>query len=504
MTTAFWGELSLWLGLLTAVWSTLLLVAAATFVRDDLLRTGARGLVATTALAVVVAAALETALYRGDFALRYVAAVTGANLSAPLRLAALWAGPTGMQLAASVFLAGFTAIALGSAFGGARRARGNGQGTMAGAAWAAAVLGALTAVILARVAVEANPFAPSVGSLVDGRGLPPDLHNAAAAAYRALLLAGDAAAAVAIAFGAAGLGTEGAAAWTLAAWEMLLAAAVARAWWMYASVTKHPLDAMEFFALIAWAGASAWLCALAFKRRATDDRAGRIRIRAGAATMALGAALVAAAAVGHVFRLGYDVTIRDGESWHAKDPRRHDWTFTSQGASRMERPDHYAVAVALIPARDGVRGPFLTSEIREYVDAAGADTFAPWTKPGIARGAWEDVRVVLRTVGEGEAQLHLAFEPLLSLAWAGAALLLLGGGVAFWPLSSAMASSASRSAGRSPGVLADAAEQAIGRWREQLTVCPECGPRPEMGATFCSNCGKPIARRQPDVERIGS
>jgi hypothetical protein len=38
----------------------------------------------------------------------------------------------------------------------------------------------------------------------------------------------------------------------------------------------------------------------------------------------------------------------------------------------------------------------------------------------------------------------------------------------------------------------DPAEALIQAARGGLTVCPHCGPRPETGATFCSECGRPL------------
>jgi predicted amidophosphoribosyltransferase len=32
-------------------------------------------------------------------------------------------------------------------------------------------------------------------------------------------------------------------------------------------------------------------------------------------------------------------------------------------------------------------------------------------------------------------------------------------------------------------------EAAIARAREKLPVCPDCGPRPEPDALYCSHCG---------------
>ena len=39
----------------------------------------------------------------------------------------------------------------------------------------------------------------------------------------------------------------------------------------------------------------------------------------------------------------------------------------------------------------------------------------------------------------------------------------------------------------------DPAEALIRAARRDLAVCPSCGPRPETGATFCSECGRPLA-----------
>ena len=39
----------------------------------------------------------------------------------------------------------------------------------------------------------------------------------------------------------------------------------------------------------------------------------------------------------------------------------------------------------------------------------------------------------------------------------------------------------------------DPAEAMIRAARGGLAVCPNCGPRPETGASFCSECGRPLA-----------
>jgi len=39
----------------------------------------------------------------------------------------------------------------------------------------------------------------------------------------------------------------------------------------------------------------------------------------------------------------------------------------------------------------------------------------------------------------------------------------------------------------------DPAEALIRSVRKDLQICPHCGPRPETGAAFCSECGRPLA-----------
>ena len=36
----------------------------------------------------------------------------------------------------------------------------------------------------------------------------------------------------------------------------------------------------------------------------------------------------------------------------------------------------------------------------------------------------------------------------------------------------------------------DEIEAAVSAYRAKLAACPDCGPRPESDATFCSNCGR--------------
>jgi DNA-directed RNA polymerase subunit RPC12/RpoP len=54
----------------------------------------------------------------------------------------------------------------------------------------------------------------------------------------------------------------------------------------------------------------------------------------------------------------------------------------------------------------------------------------------------------------------------------------------------------------SQGAVADAAEELVRLAAEgSLTVCPNCGPRPEADAAFCSDCGRALAKQAPPREK---
>jgi hypothetical protein len=53
-----------------------------------------------------------------------------------------------------------------------------------------------------------------------------------------------------------------------------------------------------------------------------------------------------------------------------------------------------------------------------------------------------------------------------------------------------------------PGATADAAEELVRLAAEgMLTVCPNCGPRPEADAAFCSDCGRALTKQAPAREK---
>jgi cytochrome c biogenesis factor len=127
------------------------------------------------------------------------------------------------------------------------------------------------------------------------------------------------------------------------------------------------------------------------------------------------------------------VEIPDGGTARARDPFGREWSFTSQGASRMERPNHFVTAVALRSVQGSSRARFITSEIREYYANDDRERFAPYTTTGIRASPLEDVLVTLEAAEEGKAKIRIGFVPLASWVWIGSALFVLGGAMVLWP-----------------------------------------------------------------------
>jgi hypothetical protein len=127
------------------------------------------------------------------------------------------------------------------------------------------------------------------------------------------------------------------------------------------------------------------------------------------------------------------VTVRDGETIAATDAWGVAWSFTSQGASRIERPGYFLTALALMPKRAGARQPFITGERREYYDADDRRTFAPFARAAVRSMLAEDVRITVPEFGDGAAAVRIGFHPLVSCVWIGAVILMGGVLLACWP-----------------------------------------------------------------------
>jgi len=214
--------------------------------------------------------------------------------------------------------------------------------------------------------------------------------------------------------------------------------------------------------------------------------------RAARAVLVAGAALFVLGLSGASFDRRYATDLGEGESFRAGDPLGRQWTFTSQGTSRYQRQNRAVLSVALLPSVAGRRRPFIKPEQRQFFDSEQRDIGEPSAKVAVQSTAFEDVYVVLREIRGTRAQLEIGFRPLVAFIWAGGAMMVLGG------LLTLAAEPARRVApdesAAEPGVrdFDREAEAAITRWRARTMTCPNCGPRPEGDAAYCSTCGLPL------------
>ena len=212
---------------------------------------------------------------------------------------------------------------------------------------------------------------------------------------------------------------------------------------------------------------------------------------------ALGIVLLAFAVSGALFMRSYDAVIADGTVYHARDPFGREWSFASQGISRVERDSNFVITLALLPTLNGRRQPMLTSEHRESTANDIGREPVTTSVAGVRHAILQEIRLTFTAVAPGVATVQLTFVPFGSWGWAGAGLIAIGG------LFSAVARTG-RQRGASPAIAAafvassaeelDAvAEQAIDRWRGRTARCPNCATELEPDANFCSSCGLRLA-----------
>jgi cytochrome c biogenesis factor len=432
------GELSLWIALLMASWCATLAVQGALMHRKSLTESGARGLYASLFFTALAAAGLVAAFIGDDYSLRYVAMHSSANVETFYKFCALWSGDGGELLLASLMLA---AAGSAAAWRGLRR-----DADRARAALMVATLGLVLTAVLAATAFKANPFALVARAPGDGRGLDPMLRHPLMAVQPPLMLLGAACAAVPLAMAASALmrrRLDGVLlaelrASALVSWGLLSAAFLLAARWAYVSPGLRALrqgSPAVITSAIAWLLLTLFLIVMELRHAARSplSEADAMRRRAGRLLAAGGAGLWLMVFAARPLARDYDVQINDGEEYRAKDAWGHEWTFTSQGTSRLERQGDDVTALALLPKRDGVRQPFVASESRQYYGEGGLDIYPAQTVPGIRGTIAQDLVVVLADAGEGRAVLRISFRPLVELVWTGGVLLALGGLLLFWP-----------------------------------------------------------------------
>lgn len=413
------GELSLWIALLMAMWGAALSAAGGVLAREDLVTSAERGLFAATGFTALSAAGLWWALVSHDFVLRYVATYTSERVPLAYRFSAMWAGRAGSLLLWTLVFALCTAVALR----GIRRI-----------AWVprskiGVLLGSVLACSLAFAALAFNAFAELSVVPANGRGLDPELQDLARVLDAPLLALGCAAAVVWLALALPVARKRGftaarplaAGAWPLVAFGALAASIGLRLFWTY----THRGTVPSIAALSQAPPGTGFAALLALVMAGIAFAAGpRRRFAVYLATA--GTVMLVAAAVANRYGKSYDGALRDGETMQATDAWGVQWMFTSQGASRIERPSYLLTSVALLPTQAGVRRRFITPELREFYDDLDRQRVVPDIEPGIRRSIAQDVYVAVPEVGDGSVVLRIRFNPLVSLAWIGGALLTVG------------------------------------------------------------------------------
>jgi cytochrome c-type biogenesis protein CcmF len=225
------GELSLWVALLMAAWSTTASYAGGALRRDDLTSSGVRGLYATFAMVLLASLGLWTALLTRDFSLEYVAGHISANMPSVYVFTAFWSGQAGSMLFWALILSMYGTLAIATSRSRNREL----------VPWATGTVSAILLFFIATTCFKANPFTRLDFIPADGRGMNPQLQNPGMALHPPNLYLGYVATAIPFAFAIAALFSRRLDAewlgvvrrWTLLSWFFLTIGIVLGMWWAY-------------------------------------------------------------------------------------------------------------------------------------------------------------------------------------------------------------------------------------------------------------------------------
>ncbi len=254
------GELSLWVAILMAAWTTTVSWAGGYQRRSDLVFSGERAMYATFAFTAVASIGLWYALFTHDFSLRFVASYSSRNLPSVYTFSAFWAGQAGSMLFWTLILAGYGALAV---LFNRKRLREM-------MPWVTGTMGVITLFFLCATAFGANPFERLDWVPADGRGMNPQLQNPGMAIHPPMLYFGYVATAVPFAFAIGALITrqldgEWLAAvrrWSLLSWFFLTIGIVLGMWWAYVELGWSGYwawDPVENSSLLPWLTGTAFL-----------------------------------------------------------------------------------------------------------------------------------------------------------------------------------------------------------------------------------------------------
>jgi cytochrome c-type biogenesis protein CcmF len=254
------GELSLWVALLMAAWSTTVSYAGGATRRSDLIDSGVRGLYATFAMVLLASIGLWTALMSRDFSLEYVAGHISAAMPSIYVFTSFWSGQAGSMLFWALILSMYGTIAIATS-----RARNREL-----IPWATGTLSAILLFFIATTCFKANPFTRLPFTPLDGRGMNPQLQNPGMALHPPNLYLGYVATAIPFAFAIAALFARKLDAewlgvvrrWALLSWFFLTIGIVLGMWWAYVELGwggYWAWDPVENSSFLPWLTTTAFL-----------------------------------------------------------------------------------------------------------------------------------------------------------------------------------------------------------------------------------------------------
>src|SRR6059036_2619493 len=254
------GHLSLWLAFLVGLWGTVTGFAGGLQGRTDLQQSARHAVFAMFAALALASISLETAIFRHDFNLEYVAAYTSRNLPTFYLWSALYAGQKGSLLFWATVLSLFAALTQ-LLTGGRYRVY---------LPYVAAVTSLVASFFVSVMLFAANPFQRLAFTPMDGQGMNPQLQNPGMVFHPPMLYLGYISITIPFAFAMAALLTKKLEAdwlvavrkWTIVSWLFLSIGLLIGMWWAYVELGwggYWAWDPVENAALLPWLVMTAFL-----------------------------------------------------------------------------------------------------------------------------------------------------------------------------------------------------------------------------------------------------
>jgi cytochrome c biogenesis factor len=195
------------------------------------------------------------------------------------------------------------------------------------------------------------------------------------------------------------------------------------------------------------------------------------RARMGGMLAIIGVVVLAAGLGASYWRRDLTTGVDIGQQVEVRDPFGAPWRFTSQGLSSYQESAYTVMAVVLNATAGGRRAGLLTSQQRQYYDAADNEIYEPMTRVG-ALTRWNQTVTLafLGAIDRTSAAVRVSFVPMVTAVWFGLVLSVLGVALASWPV------------------------EPLPAVRARSRHCASCGaPRVVDEARYCTVCGSPLS-----------